>query len=128
MILGNKVLQGFLTPCSEDSIREAGLDLKLKENLVLQPKEFKLIWTKEIIKLPTKLLAFCNLRSSWARKGILIPPTIIDPGFEGRIVIEVFNASDNTISIPSETRFLHVILAEVNGAIPYCGQYQNQGR
>ncbi|KKM81402.1 hypothetical protein LCGC14_1330160 [marine sediment metagenome] len=109
-----------------DAFREAGLDLRLQESIALMPGKFTLGLTAEIVRMPNDLMGFCNLRSSWARRGIIIPPTIVDPGFRGRLVIEMVNFSEEMIVLQEGERFLHLIIAKVTGAIPYCGQYQNQ--
>ena len=114
MILGHNRLQelNLVSPLLEDTIREAGLDLRIDhmlgeissvpagsedETIIVYPKSFLLTLTKEIIRLPRNLIGFCNLRSSLARQGILIPPTIVDPGFEGKLVIELVNMGSATI-------------------------------
>jgi len=129
MILGHDrlvaIIKELLHPVYDDVVREAGLDLHVKW-MTIPPHGFVLPWTKEHITLPDNLIGFCNLRSTWARRGLIIPPTIVDPGFQGQLVIEVFNAASYAIHIPDDSRFLHLVLAEVDGAIPYKGQYQGQ--
>jgi len=77
-------------------------------------------------KMPPDLIGFCNLRSTWARQGLFIPPTVVDPGFEGQLVIEIVNLSGTGIMLWERERFLHLILADCSGALPYTGQYQGQ--
>jgi len=43
--------------------------------------------TLENIAIPDRLMAFCELRSTFARLGISIPPTIVDAGFSGTSVL-----------------------------------------
>jgi len=133
MILGHCSLKKYiadgkliLKPVSEDSIREAGIDLRLYSHLELEPHTFKLAWTKEWIELPVELIGFCNLRSTFARMGISIPPTIVDPGFKGQLVIEVINMGDKPVELKEGDRFLHLILAKCEDASLYSGRYQGQ--
>ena len=146
MILGHNSLVNvqeqyqLVHPCQEDTIREAGLDLRIARHpedttvfyqeyedvIVLYPRKFALALTQEVVHLPKELIGFCNLRSSLARRGILIPPTIVDPGFSGKLVIELVNMSESVVTISIGTRFLHLIIAECVAAVAYAGQYQGQ--
>lgn len=128
MILGHDFLKGsgIVDPEYSDSIREAGIDLRLQEDLQIYPLEFVTPITDEIVSMPNDCIGFCNLRSTWARKGLIIPPTIIDPGFRGRVVIEIVNVSKEPIFLKLGTRFLHLIVSKCDGAIPYVGIYQGQ--
>jgi dCTP deaminase len=58
--------------------------------------------------------------------GMVIPPTIVDPGFRGQLVIEIINMNDSAVELKEGERFLHLILAQCEGALPYSGKYQNQ--
>lgn len=133
MILGHDSIKKYmaegklvLKPVSEDSIREAGLDLRLDKPLKLELHAFKLAWTREWIELPVELVGFCNLRSTLARMGMIIPPTIVDPGFRGQLAIGIINMSNSVVELREGERFLHLILAQCKGALPYSGKYQNQ--
>lgn len=66
------------------------------------------------------------LRSTWARLGLLIPPTIVDPGFHGLLTMEVFNSSINRIQIRPGDVIWHMILVGAPLEPPYQGRYQNQ--
>jgi dCTP deaminase len=58
--------------------------------------------------------------------GLIIPPTIVDPGFRGQLVIEIINMNDTAVELKEGERFLHLILAQCEGALLYSGKYQNQ--
>jgi dCTP deaminase (EC 3.5.4.13) len=72
-------------------------------------------------------VGFVGLRSTLARLGLLIPPTIIDEGFEGELTIEV-QTPPFPIKLRPGTRFLHIILAKTStpSEKPYRGAYQGQ--
>lgn len=133
MIIGHNLIREYIQskklviePFSDEIIREAGLDLRIAEETTVGSGEVKIVWTLEYIKMPIDLVGFCNLRSTWARAGLIIPPTIVDPGFEGQLAIEIYNPSGQPIRIPRGERFLHLILARCEGAIEYRGRYQGQ--
>jgi dCTP deaminase len=97
------------------------------DGFILKPNSRYLLHTLEYIKLPPELVGFVELRSTLARYGLLIPPTIIDGGFEGQLTIELLSSSF-PIKLKPGLRFLHVILAKATTPIekPYRGKYQGQ--
>jgi dCTP deaminase len=145
-----------IEPLGEDTIRENGVDLKIGEEMmrfrrseeildtssslienfyikekgsefVINPNEHVLLTTREFIRLPEDLIAFVNLRSTFARLGLFIPPTIVDAGFEGELTIEVIG-STFPVKIHSGDRFLHLVFAKTLNPVekPYMGKYKGQ--
>ena len=104
------------------------MTMKADEYIEIPPHTFALVHTWEYIKMPDDMVGLCNLRSSVARWGILAPPTVVDVGFEGELVIEVFNTNPFTIKLKPLTRFLHLILLKATKREweSYRGTYQGQ--
>jgi len=96
-------------------------------SVTIQPYEKVLILTLEYLELPPELMGFVNLRSSFARLGLTIPPTIIDGGFRGNLVVEV-TGSSFPVKLYTGQRFIHVVFAKTTTPIlkPYQGYYQDQ--
>jgi len=94
---------------------------------VLMPGRKYLLHTLEYIALPPELVGIVELRSTLARLGLLIPPTVVDGGFEGQLTIEV-HSSSFPVKLKAGTRFLHLILMKTTTPIerPYEGRYQRQ--
>ena len=115
-----------VNPLDMDQVRENGIDLSIGDQLTIEPKAFALAKTREWVEFPTDLVGLCNLRSTYARKGLLIPPTVVDAGFKGKLVIEIVNLSDQPYTFKQGERFLHLVIAKCQGAIPYSGKYQHQ--
>jgi dCTP deaminase len=116
-----------------DQFQQNGIDLILSE---VEDKElssgiFTLGRTREFITMPNDLMAFVELRSTWARKGFMIPPTIVDAGFKGTLTIEIVwfrrkQQVDHMVP-PVGERFIHLIFAKtLTSADPYDGKYQGQ--
>lgn len=101
-------------------------ELSNEDEIPIPPKSFVLLTTYEYVKLPDDVVGLVNLRSTLARLGLIILPTIIDAGFEGNVTIEAVNASSNTIVLKKFMRFLHVVFARTEGAVPYEGEYKGQ--
>ncbi|AWR94342.1 dCTP deaminase [Acidianus brierleyi] len=146
----------IIDPLNSDSIRENGVDLRVGDQIarfkntnkiftldendineffiiekgtefIINPQEHVLLTTKEMIKLPSDVMAFVNMRSSFARLGLFVPPTIVDAGFEGQVTIEVLGSAF-PIKIKEGTRFIHLIFAKTLTPVenPYHGKYQGQ--
>ena len=94
---------------------------------VVPPHSRCLAHTLEAVKLPKDLVGFCELRSSYARLGFSIPPTIIDAGFAGQLTIEIVGSAFPVKVYPND-RFLHVVFSELTCPTvkPYIGKYKSQ--
>ncbi|KON29907.1 hypothetical protein AC480_02270 [miscellaneous Crenarchaeota group archaeon SMTZ1-55] len=94
---------------------------------VIPPRSRCLAHTVETVTLPQDLMGFCELRSSYARLGLSIPPTIIDAGFEGQLTIEIVGSVFPVKVYPLD-RFLHVVFSRLTSPVekPYAGTYQRQ--
>jgi len=97
------------------------------EGFVINPLEHVLATTLETVELPHDLIGFVNLRSTFARLSLYIPPTVIDAGFKGQVTIEIIGGSLPVRVYPKQ-RFLHVIFARTSSPVynPYKGKYQGQ--
>jgi len=144
-----------IKPLKDDSIRENGVDMRvggeiarfkmtdelfedgkdvsrffqkeIGDEFVINPNEHVLLSTEEYLRLPSDIMAFVNLRSSFARLGLTIPPTIVDAGFEGQLTIELVG-STFPIKLKRDTRLLHLIFAKTLSPVErvYQGRYQGQ--
>ena len=94
--------------------------------IIFKPKTFTLTTTMEYVKLPPNVIALCELRSTLARYGLVIPPTVVDCGFEGELTIEVINLSSITYKIRRGTKFLHMIFLRTCSETQYVGKYKGQ--
>lgn len=96
---------------------------------LLLPGQFVLATTCEYIKLPDNLTAFVEGRSSWGRLGLFIQNAgWVDPGFEGEITLELYNANRCAIELTEGLRIGQLVFArmEQNAINPYRGKYQKQ--
>lgn len=100
-----------------------------KGAFLLMPRQFVLATTMEYFKLPDNLTAFVEGRSSVGRMGLFIQNAgWVDPGFEGEITLELFNASDKPILLETGERVGQLVFAELDqhAEKPYNGKYQKQ--
>lgn len=99
------------------------------ETITMPAHSFILATTVEYIKLPDNLTAFVEGRSSIGRMGLFIQNAgWVDPGFEGRITLELYNANSLPIKLKAGRRICQLVFCEMTSAAenPYKGKYQGQ--
>ena len=97
------------------------------DTYVLLPGQFILATTMEYFVLPDDLTAFVEGRSSLGRMGLFIQNAgWVDPGFEGEITLELFNANRCAIKLQSGRRVGQLVFARMDTPAlhPYRGKYQ----
>ena len=115
-----------------DVIRlDAGIEYQelVQSDIVIPPHSFLLATTLETIRLPNDLTAFVEGRSSIGRIGLFIQNAgWVDPGFEGTITLELFNANRLPIRLQEGRRICQLVFARLDRAAekPYSGKYQGQ--
>lgn len=99
------------------------------EKYLLLPGQFVLATTMEYVSLPDDLTAFVEGRSSLGRMGLFIQNAgWVDPGFQGEITLELFNANRCAIELSSGRRVGQLVFAKMDERAehPYRGKYQGQ--
>lgn len=119
----------------ENAISVISLDKAAKyvsfesEEVIIPPHSFLLATTMESIRLPNHVTAFVEGRSSIGRLGLFIQNAgWVDPGFEGEITLELYNANRLPIKLQSGRRICQLVFAVMDQAAetPYDGKYQGQ--
>ena len=128
--LGNHFLK-----LDENSIESMTLTEEIRyisfesDEVIIPPHSFLLATTREYIKLPGNLTAFVEGRSSIGRMGLFIQNAgWVDPGFEGEITLELYNANRLPIKLKSDRRICQLVFASMDqyALNPYKGKYQGQ--
>ncbi len=125
----NEFSEGFvLDPKNENHVSETYKLVKRPQTLVIKKHEQVLLSTLEYMEMPDDVMGFVELRSTWARHGLTLPPTIIDAGFKGTITLEVINNAPYGIMLSPGQRFAHIIFQKTNSRVQnaYSGNYLNQ--
>lgn len=97
--------------------------------ITMPPHSFLLATTMEYVKLPNDLTAFVEGRSSIGRIGLFIQNAgWVDPGFEGQITLELYNANSLPIRLEAGRRICQLVFCRMDQAAdaPYQGKYQGQ--
>ncbi len=99
------------------------------DSITLPAHSFILATTMEYVKLPHDITAFVEGRSSVGRMGLFIQNAgWVDPGFEGQITLELYNANSLPIKLQAGRRICQLVFCKMDKAAqtPYRGKYQGQ--
>ncbi|PRS31700.1 dCTP deaminase [Bacillus sp. RJGP41] len=101
-----------------------------KDHIIIPPQAFVIGTTIEVIKLPNNMSAFVEGRSSIGRLGLFIQNAgWVDPGFEGHITLELYNANRVPIELKAGRRICQLVLAALDQeTAPYIGKYYGQNK
>lgn len=80
----------------------------------------------EEFQMPDHLLGRVCDKSSWARKGLSVFNTIIEPGWFGFLTIELVYHGNTELIIPAGAPIAQVLFEQVKNPVTYVGRYQNQ--
>lgn len=119
---------------AEDDIYLPTVVLGDADVFCLHPGEMALGITAERVTIPANMVGWLDGRSSLARLGLFVHVTAgrIDPGWDGNIVLEFYNASPRTMHLRPGTGIASISFDELNGDVdsPYRqrtdAKYQNQ--
>lgn len=145
-----------IDPLGENAIQPASIDLRLGNHFLIlddhrmdiirmdgestyreivadfvtiPPHSFVLATTVEYVKVPAYLTMAVEGRSSIGRLGLFIQNAgWIDPGFEGNITLELYNANSLPIVIQAGRRICQVVTQKLDAPSerPYAGKYKGQ--
>ncbi len=117
-----------LDPYDEKSIKKEYVVKRNSREFIVPKTSQVLISTLEYLELPDNLMGFIELRSTWCRHGLSMPPSIIDAGFKGNITLEIINHGPYAIKLRPRTRFAHIIFATTLNRVrnAYSGSYLGQ--
>lgn len=133
--------RGIVHPCHDRTTRlgmtfglgPAGYDLTLdlgetRLTYDLEPGEFLLAAAKEYFIMPRDVQGVVHDKSTWARRGLGAFNTIIDPGFEGYLTLELVNNSSQRIALLDMIPIVQVVfhLLDEPAERAYDGKYQFQ--
>lgn len=110
-------------------IGPAGYDVRVAENINLSPEvTFALASTVERFTMPDDVLAVVHDKSTWARKGLAIQNTVIEPGWRGYLTLELSLHTKEFLHIPAGCPIAQIIFHWLDFATdkPYAGKYQDQ--
>lgn len=124
---------------------EAGYDIRIKQAVHFRPNEFMqfqmdvkvdeavergtrfiLASAMEEFDMPPHLVGIVHDKSTWARKGLSVFNTVIEPGWKGFLTLELVYHGKGELIIPAGAGIAQVVFTELVEARRYTGKYQNQ--
>ncbi|HYE74332.1 MAG TPA: dCTP deaminase [Blastocatellia bacterium] len=66
---------------------------------LMPPHTYALGVTVETFNLPRNVIGFCLGKSTYARSGIIVNATPLEPGWRGRLVLEFSNSADLPVRV-----------------------------
>lgn len=134
-------------------LSEAGYDIRLKQDLRFFPKgkngftentivhkymvdglkngtfsegRFILASAIEEFDMPSDLVGVVHDKSTWARQGVSVFNTVIEPGWKGFLTLEIVFQGNEPVHIPAGAGIAQVLFHKLQDTAEYNGKYQNQ--
>lgn len=135
---------------SSHGLTEAGYDLRLKQQIQftthfngcsrirvvkvtdelgkikLITGRFTLASAIEEFDMPSCLVGVVHDKSTWARRGLSVFNTVIEPGWKGFLTLELVYHGEDDLLIPAGTGIAQVLFHKISLERAYQGKYQNQ--
>jgi dCTP deaminase len=105
-------------------------DVRVDQTVVVRAHGFLLTSTVERFSLPRDLAGTVRDKSTWARVGLTVQNTHLDPGWRGWLTVELTNHSEVEIRIVRGEPIAQVVfeLLDQPTESPYASRYQDQER
>lgn len=94
---------------------------------VLSKGDFVLATTFEHFSMPNNVVGVVHDKSTWARRGLAVQNTVIEPGWKGFLTLELSYHGDEELIVENGDPIAQVLFHRVEGHVePYSGKYQDQ--
>ena len=126
-------------------LSEAGYDIRIKQDIHFKPNpffqtgmdcsvngivtrnsKFTLASAIEEFDMPDCLVGIVHDKSTWARQGLSVFNTVIEPGWKGFLTLELVYHGNTELIIPAGSGIAQVIFHRTSNKVKYEGKYQNQ--
>ena len=102
------------------------------DTCIIPPNGFALAHTEEYFVIPKDVLVLCIGKSTYARCGIIVNVTPLEPGWEGQVTLEIHNTTPLPAIVYAHEGICQFIFlrGEISPDITYAdrnGKYMNQG-
>lgn len=106
----------------------AGYDVRIAQNVSLNRGDFVLASTVERFVMPDDVVGIVCDKSSWARRGLAVQNTVIEPGWRGYLTLELSVHGHNYLNVAAGMGIAQVVFHRLDAPTesPYAGKYQDQ--
>lgn len=101
-------------------------DNTLNKRLIIKEGRFVLASAIEEFDMPTDLVGVVHDKSTWARRGLSVFNTVIEPGWKGHLTLELVYHGEGDLIIPAGSGIAQVVFTRTTDTARYTGKYQNQ--
>lgn len=142
----NMLTEKYTTHGVSHGLTEAGYDLRIKQaitffkhkgesiiqlmhpdgEVVESTGKFALASAIEEFQMPNNLMGIVHDKSSWARRGLSVFNTCIEPGWAGHLTLELVYHGEDDLFIPAGSGIAQVIFHDLTETAKYTGKYQGQ--
>ncbi|MFH1782854.1 MAG: dCTP deaminase [Candidatus Omnitrophota bacterium] len=82
------------------------------EYCIIPPNSFVLARSLEYFKMPKNVLALCTGKSTYARCGVIVNVTPLEPGWEGYLTMDISNTGASQVKIYANEGIAQIIFFE----------------
>ncbi|MCC7408487.1 MAG: dCTP deaminase [Phycisphaeraceae bacterium] len=102
-----------------------------RDHVIIPPNSFALAETVEVFDIPRDVLAICVGKSTYARCGIIVNVTPLEPEWRGKVTIEISNTTPLPAKIYANEGIAQMVFIKADRvcAVSYAdkgGKYQDQ--
>lgn len=125
-------------------LTEAGYDIRIKQRITFapatlhstamvyvdkgppRPGRFVIASAIEEFDMPTDLVGVVHDKSTWARRGLSVFNTVIEPGWRGWLTLELVYHGHEKLIIEAGSGIAQVLFHRLSLTASYDGKYQDQ--
>ena len=116
---------------TEDMFVTVDTETTGRDHIIIPPNSFALAETVEVIRVPRDVLAICVGKSTYARCGIIVNVTPLEPEWRGKVTIEISNTTPLPAKIYAGEGIAQMVFLKASNvcATSYAdknGKYQDQ--
>ena len=103
--------------------------VKGKSSILIPPNSFALASSLEYFKMPRNITGLVTAKSTYARCGLGTPPTVLEAGWHGNLVLEFSNHTSNSIRLYANSGAQILFFQGEEPEVSYAdrkGKYQGQ--
>jgi dCTP deaminase len=78
--------------------------------------------------MPFDLVGVVHDKSTWARRGLAVFNTVIEPGWRGYLTLELVHHGLKPLHIKAGSGIAQVVFSQLAEPAAYSGKYQDQAR
>lgn len=110
----------------EGSITVELFNGSLEKRISIKNGRFVLASAIEEFQMPGELTGIVHDKSTWARRGLSVFNTVIEPGWKGFLTLELVYHGEEELIIPAGSGIAQVIFHRTQQPAFYSGKYQGQ--